>query len=458
MSHTHDVQQLIEEGNYLDAINLSKTQAINILQTAAMVATKLGDHEEVIHLSNLCVSLQPNNAQVYGNLSFFLGNLMYLEEALEAIDKAIQLQHDFPQFHYNRGVILSGLKRIPEAIACYRHIILNEPDCHFAKFNLGCLLMLDGQYKEGLQLLETRFYEDSKVNQFKRRFDKPDWNGELKPGTRLLLYTEQGCGDTVQFCRYLKYIPDDFYTIAEMHEELAPLVEHMFDEVVPRSATYNIEEKPNLPDHDYIVAFSSLAYLLDPELKNIPTQPYLDPTPGTPIDLDQFKLNVGIVWAGNPNHGNDSNRSMTAKDIAPLAHLKDVQLYSLQKGEQHRTIHGREVDIREGFENLGIIDLQDLLTDFLKTAQVIQQLDVIVSVDTSVAHIAAAMGKTTLIMLPFAQDHRWTIGKEVPIWYPSARLFIQDKPTNWSNVVQQVALELVAYKNMYLSPLQIYQD
>jgi hypothetical protein len=283
---------------------------------------------------------------------------------------------------------------------------------------MGCNLMLVGNYKESLPLLESRLIYDQQLVNFTKRFNKPFWNGEDIKGKRLLVFSEQGFGDAMQCIRYLPKIKD-VTLIGELQQNLVPLMEDFFDITLGRSDNFNVDKPFMDTEYDYIVSFSSLPYLLDQELKNIPSCPYL--FGDSRFKVDKSKFNVGIVWAGNPVHPNDINRSCPLEYFTKLLQIENIQLYNLQKGKK--------------FE--GAIDCE--LNNFQDTADIIKELDLVISVDTAVAHLAGAMNKKVFLLLPFCHDHRWLLNSDKSPWYPSMKIFHQKKAGDWDSIFSELS-------------------
>lgn len=441
MSVEHEIQKLVDQGQLVEAAELAKINAINSLQMASLIYSKMGQ-EIAIDMAKYCLKLDPYSAKLYGNLSFFLGCQLKYEEALEAITKAVEISPT-AEFYYNKAILLSSLVRIDEAIECYEKGLELSPDTHVAKFNLGCLYMLKGNYKKGLELLEWRFEYDGMIKKFRERFDKPHWMGQSLTGKKLLVYNEQGMGDAIQHVRYLPQLKaKGAYLIGEFQEELVPILSGFFDSIVARSQDYNVEEKVSFPDHDYVVSFSSLTYLLNPKLKNKIKIPYIFAPKENDFTVDKSKLNIGITWTGSSGNSGDINRSCPVRSFLPLSKIPNVQLHSLQKGSGKKDWNGKIVDLNEGIEELNLIHWEDHLTDFGKTSQLLEQLDLVISVCTSVAHLSGSMGRPTFLILSKCHDQRWLLDSDTTPLYDTMKIFIQDKLGNWDSVIQEVILSL----------------
>lgn len=424
-----EVQHLVNQDKLAEASQLAKLNAIDMLQSSALIYQKMGQYEESVRLAKMCLKLEPNNAKLYGNLSFFLGNQMKCKEALQANEKAYQIEPKI-EFLYNKAVLLSSLKRLDESIKCYRGVLQEKPDYHLASFNLGCMLIMNGEFAEGHKLLESRFLYDGELNKFRKRFSKPNWDGVS--GKKLLIFSEQGIGDAIQYLRYIPQLKEKgYFLVAELQEELEDIFKGFFDITYGRAHDYKLNNPDDISDHEYVVSFSSLPLLLDTDLKNIPNEPYLF---ADPYQFDNDKFKIGICWAGSALHSNDLNRSMPVKHLLPLKKLP-VQLYSLQKGDTKRAWG----DLGDGSE-LELIKLD--LNDIRSTMGYIAGMDLIITVDTAVAHLAGAMGKPVYMMLSFCHDHRWLKNKRRTLWYPSMKLFRQRKIGDWDGVVEKVIKEL----------------
>lgn len=422
-TYTPDLQQAYQQ---------AKIEAINSLQTAALACLK-ESIEESIRLSKISLDIDNSFSKCYANLAFFLAQALQLEPALQAMNKAINIDPHVPEYYCMRSILLSGLGYIDEAIANYHKCIEINPDTIGAKFNLGCLLYLKGKYREGMELMESRFLFAETISNFRKRFLAPDWDGKASlEGKTLLIYNEQGMGDAIQYLRYIPKLPP-CHLIVEIQEEIAPLMEGFFDKIITRPSDY-VDYQVQPIKCDYVVSFSSLTYLMDPNLESIPECPYLA-IPSS--NIPSTKLKVGLIWAGGILHANDSTRSMPVQLLLPLSEIPGIQYYSLQKGCLIR----QEKDLNQG--RFDMIDLSPLLTDFSITREILNELDLLISVDTATVHLAGAMGKPVWMMTAFCNDHRWLKDREDSPWYPSLRIFRQKSYGDWNSVVSQIKEALI---------------
>ena len=256
-------------------------------------------------------------------------------------------------------------------------------------------------------------------------------------GKSILIYAEQGFGDTIQFVRYIDLLPDaNTIIIVVCQPELKTLFKSInrIDTLVTKGE--------DIPDSDVHVPLLSLPYMFNTTLDTIPARIpylYLNPEADSVFHLDDsHDLKIGIVWAGRPTHANDNNRSIDLKWFKCLLDIRNCEFFSLQVGE-------RREDIKQHGCHHTIKDLGEQFTDFHHTASAILQLDLVISVDTAVAHLAGALGKAVWTLLPFVPDWRWMLDRSDSPWYPSMTLFRQKETGDWRPVFEQLRLALTRY-------------
>jgi hypothetical protein len=357
-----------------------------------------------------------------------------LDEALDHGRRATALDPDDCDAHYNLGLVHYDRCEIEDAIACQRRVIARAPEHAAAHFELGEALLLQGDYAAGWDEYEWSFKMPGVAPPMPPT-DKPYWEGDEIDGT-LLLVGDQGFGDTIQFARYIpraaKRCRD---LVIACSAEMMPLVSQLSGD----ARLFRLWR--DAPTFDRHARFSSLPRLFKTDLDSIPAQmPYLRAEKERAAKWKKrlaalvptgFRR-IGLVWAGRPEHGNDRNRSMALNKLAPLAALDRVVLVSLQKGPPSSQIGGY-------FGSAPLVNLSPEIDDFTDTAAIIDALDLVVTVDTSVAHLAGAMAKPTCVLLPFAPDWRWLRDRHDSPWYPSVRLFRQNRPGDWSDAVTRLA-------------------
>lgn len=345
-----------------------------------------------------------------------------------------------------------------------------NPKCLITSNMLAIALMTVGRIKEGLKEFENRFgylqTNNSPVNEMpirmRNRYNKvPVWDGksDLKNKTILIIW-EGGYGDTIQNIRYLTRLKDKgAKVIYELKNSLCKLIENApgIDQIKTCSdSSFKtlFLEKVDQTGIDYVISAGSLLYLFDPELNNIPWEfPYLFPKESNSdavkiVREHPARIKIGIVWAGVHGHGNDFRRSTFKRAFIPLTKIDGVQLFSLQKGEMDRTWEDKsgqlqKINLLEGSENLGDIDLGPMLFDWNDTATVAKELDAVVSVDTSMAHLAGALDVPIWLLLPHKRWAEWRWQRD---WYRSQRKINQEIEGDWKTVMERVVKEIYEWK------------
>lgn len=396
---------------------------------------KMNMHSDAISLYNKVLELNDGNYDAIikiSNLKMETGN--YSES--ESLLKKLEMNDQTKIIGYtNTGVAKLKQGKVDEAIEITTKALNENDDNALTHYNLAHALLLKGDFKRGWLEYEWR----KKRNDFeKREFSKPELGDQIINGKKILVYDEQGLGDSIQFVRYIPMLKEKgAYVILECSKRLAGLFKNLnaADQLIIKNGT----SEPEV-EYDYHIALLSLPLYFNTVIDNIPNKtPYLFAEEKFKekwevIIPDNHKLNVGISWAGNPKNYNDRNRSCRLKDLDELFNIPNVKFYSLQKGEAVKQIYERGDD--------KVIDLDVLMDSMDTTAAAIERLDLVISVDTSIAHLSAAMGKPTWIMLPFLPDWRWMLEREDSPWYPTVRLFRQPKEKDWSSVIDIIKIEL----------------
>lgn len=427
---------LQEEGYIAEAINCYQ-QAIRLNPEYAEAHNNLGnafEEEKSLEKAIACyeksLALNPNYIDAYNNL----GNVLLAqgkgEEAIACYEKALDLNPNYVQAHYNYANALKYLDRLEDAIAKLQYTLTLDPNFAEAHKNLGISLLIKGEFASGFAEYEWRWYtkEYRKIASF-----QPVWNSGDLQGKKILLLCEQGFGDNIHFIRYAPLIAQQGAQITlACYEELYRLFSTIpgIEKVVTSGTSV---------EYDYCAPTMSLPYLMGTTAETIPTNiPYLSPPKTSAITLESHPetyLKIGIVWAGNPGNTNDHNRSCSLLNFLPILDIPGIAFYSLQKGAKSQDLSALNLTDK-------IQDMGEKITDFADTAAVINQLDLVICVDTSVAHLAGAMGKPVWVLLSKVADWRWMLEGENNPWYPTLRLFRQTKLGDWHPVFQKVALEL----------------
>jgi len=397
------------------------------------------DSREAMTHYQRCVELSPGAAKAYNQLGIELATAEKQGLAEDCFERAIHLAPHFAIAHNNLALLCKTQGRIQKALDHYQQAVALRPDYAHAQWNLALMLLLTGQFEAGWQKFQwRRLAELDAITDCQRRMP-PTWDGSPFRKQRLLIRTEQGLGDNLQFIRCVPQVKRLGGTITV---ETVPSLMKLFSQIPEIDLLIVSQSDSQRPcEYDLITYIMDLPSILKTTLKTLP-----DNVPYLYADIAKVnhwqkkcitsKLKVGIVWAGSADHANDTNRSCTLETFVPFTKLQNVQLYSLQKGDHEQDLMHHD--------HLPIINLAPDLHSFTDTAAVIDQLDLVISVDTAVLHLAGALGKPAWALIPFAPDWRWLLNREDSPWYPTLRLFRQSRPGQWQDVIEKVATSLAA--------------
>ncbi|MDX1486215.1 MAG: tetratricopeptide repeat protein [Alphaproteobacteria bacterium] len=386
---------------------------------------KSPEAEEAVTYFRKALSLRPNYPEALRGLgnAFRVGG--HLQEAADVFRDLTSSEKGEAEDHNILGILLKELSCVDEAISCYRRAIALNPDNVEAQHNLGHALLLAGQYEEGWKWYEKRFLSKGYTTR-KREFGQPLWTGEPLDGKTILLQTEQGFGDSIQFIRFAT-------TVSEQYDgtiivECQPKLKSLFSAV--RGINTVVAEGEKIPDFDVQAPLMSVPYILGTTLQTIPEEiPYITaenlPKPIQIQEKSSFK--IGFLWAGSTMNKKGMVRTVEAAHFERLIGFRGTKFYSLQYGDT-----AKELRTSEAFN--AVEDLSPYLSGFAETAAVLDQLDLIITIDTYLAHLAGAMGKPTWVLLPYSPDWRWLLDRTDSPWYPSLRLFRQPTAGDWDAV------------------------
>jgi tetratricopeptide (TPR) repeat protein len=400
-----------------------------------------GQFEEAERVCRRALELRPNYGEALNNLGISLHGLDRFEESKEALRKSIAIRPQAPEAYSNLGVAYQSCGELADAIHWYRKAIAVRESYAEAHFNLALLLLMTSEFEDGWREYEWRW----RVPGFPsptRNFKQPQWDGSPAPqgGGTLLLHTEQGLGDAIQFARYIPLIRNRGWNV--VLECQAPLVRLMEDaenlsvRAIPRALTAGAPEVA-FDTHIPAASLPLVLHELDPRTPTLPTEPYLRARPELRevwrqrIEAAGPGLRVGLAWAGSPTHKNDRNRSVPLSIFAPLAR-PDVKFFSLQLG------NGAD-QAKNPPPGMDLIDLTAHITDMADTAAFVSELDLIISVDTALVHLTGALGRPTWVMIPFIPDFRWLMDRDDTPLYPSLRLFRQARAKIWDDVIVRLS-------------------
>ena len=421
------------EMHFLKAIELNPKYAEAYANLGALYA-KFKEYDKAIKLYQECIKIKPTYAGAYTNLGNALNKTQRHEEAVYFHKLAIGLDDKAANHFSNCASAYKNLGRFDKAKEYYKRAISLEPDHINAHFDLSTVLLQTGEYKRGLQEYEWRFKKDEMlghIKNYKSVFDAPLYMGQNLDGQRVLVHAEQGFGDTLMMARYLKALKEKGATVVLY---LRGGLSELFETLACVDEIYTREDAT--PAFEYQVAFMSLAYVLDNTLTNLTNNyPYFNINESFELNAKDKKLKVGIAWSASKTGESYKNKVFDLRHFKMMSKSKDIQLYSLQLGEDTQDI--TKYDMKDD-----IIDLSKEIDNFLATAKIINSLDLVITSDTSVAHLAGAMGKKVWILLQKVPDWRWGVCESVSSWYPSAKLFHQYSLGDFNSVFRQVYKEL----------------
>lgn len=410
--------------------------ALNNLGTALR---KLGRAGEAVRHHQAAIALNPDHAEAHNNLALALTDLGRAAEAVDHHRAATRLRPDSPDLHFNLGVALDELGQVDQSVTAYRAAIALRPDFAQAHNNLALALLTRGDMAAGWREYEWR-WQAPHLALGRRGFAQPQWRGEPATGKTLLVHAEQGLGDTLQFCRYVPLAAaQGLRVVLEVQKPLTRLME-----CLPGVARIVGQGEP-LPAFDLHCPMLSLPMALEAVVKDIPASPaYLSAPPAAVAEwrdrldtaLPAGALRIGLVWAGQSRLNSpratamDRRRSMDPAMLAPLFALDGVALVSLQKTGPAAPA------------GAPIFDFMDQVGDFADTAALTANLDLVLSVDTAMAHLAGAIGRQVWLMDRADPCWRWMQDRDDSPWYPGLRIFRQPTPGDWPAVVAAIRAQL----------------
>lgn len=438
LAHVHEKQYEIALAYAKKAVTLAPNYGEAWL-TLCNVAEQCKDYPLALEAGQRNIQLLPDNHRAWFGYGVALNRLNRNEEALDAYHHALQLNPERADIWDNLGQTYQSLNRLEEAEATFRKTIdvagqtikdennrvVREEEYGGRHWHLALLELLRGKYIQGFSRYRARFEDVGGL--VRPNYSKPLWQGEDVSGKTLLIWDEQGFGDTLMLCRYLPLLKErGARIIFSVHPVLKPLFENWL------GADVLVVHGSAVSGFDYHASVFDLPHLFGTTLETIPTSfpylPQMKPDATTQLDDDRHPK-VGVVWGGSPLHTNDSKRSIPLALFSDLFKQPGVHFFSLNR------------DMKPGDEELlpglSITDLAPRLTTFAESAQFVGQMDLIITCDTATAHLAGGLGKQVWTLLPFAPDWRWLSDRSDSPWYPSMRLFRQSTLGDWNSVIEQ---------------------
>jgi tetratricopeptide (TPR) repeat protein len=391
------------------------------------VLAELDRPEEAIAAFQRALQLEPNSADIHHRLGNAFAALDRFDDAAAAYRQALALKPDFAEAHTHLATMLRYLRHFDEAETEYHRALTLKPDLADAAFGLALQRLLLGDYASGWAPYEARW---AVFQAAKRDFGQPLWDGTPLHGRRLLIHAEQGRGDAIQFIRYASLAAErGGKIVVECQASLVELLRTAkgVDEVAAAGDA--------LPAFDVHIPMLSLPRIFQTTRENIPAQvPYLSVPADRPA-TDHGPFRVGLAWAGSPHNRHHRLRDIPLRALLPLLEVDGVEFVSLQVGDA-------AAQLREISDAAPITEASSHLRDFADTAALVNELDLVISVDTAVAHLAGALARPVWTLVPFVPDWRWGFEGGTTPWYPTMRLFRQPALGDWGSVVADVAREL----------------
>ncbi len=430
LSSERKLQEAVEAYEKAISINNDYYQAMNNLGNALK---EMGQCEKALKCFSQTLRANPDFYEAYLNIGSVYDEMGCPEKAIENYELLERHAPNTPDVYINKGGAFRNAGEWEKSLKAFKKALEIDPDNAVGHFNLGATLLLHEKFAEGWKEYEWRLKMPA-LKHINIPFQKYD--GTCAPDKTLLVLAEQGLGDSIQFSRYLSMARKRCGKVIFMCQpSLIPLLKNTqgIDEIIPEKTP------PDKINFDFCSSIASLPGIFKTDLSNIPAQvPYIFPDKEKAKSWkakigNNSRLKVGICWAGSPTNTNDRNRSLDFKFIEKLLDIEGVDFYSLQKGPaaaQAANCNGKLNDLTE--------DLQD----FSDTAALIENLDLVMSVDTAVAHLAGAMNKKVWLMIPFYPEWRWLKDRQDSPWYPSMQIFRQTSFADWESLTRRIATEL----------------
>jgi len=432
---------LLHAGNALQALDyFQRAQEIDPSNPTLYLYTGATLHDlkrfdEAVIIYKKALHIAPLMGEAHNNIGNSLMVLGLFSEAVESFTRASELLGTSPVPLAARATALQALGKITEAEADCRTALTLDPTFAAAHWNLALNLLLQGRYEEGWQEYEWRWLKPDFTSPV-RHNNIPLWDGSPLHGRTILLHAEQGFGDAIQFVRYVPLVVRcGGSVLLECHPELVELFKSI------KGITSVVAFGDELPEFDFQAPFLSLPRIFGTTLGEIPACPSLMPTTDKSAHWNRLATGypsprVGIVWSGSSIHNNDSFRSLPLAFFSSLGNLTGITFFSLQMGDAKRQL---ALSPLAGH----VIDLTGQIHDFADTAAFIKQLDLVICIDTAVAHLGGTLDIPVWLLLPFAPDWRWLLERSDSPWYPSMLHFRQKQPGDWGGVIDQVSSALL---------------
>lgn len=431
---------------YQRAVELEPEMA-EAYNNLALVLSKLGREEEAIAAFRQATAINPKLVAPQSNLGALMSRSSTLDEAETMLARAVELDPACIDARVNYGAVLMRKRRFVEAEREFRRVLETEPGHASAELNLGLLLLTEGDFAAGWPYYESR-WKMPQLAEKRPPLSTSVWNGQPLDGKTLFVFSEQGFGDNLQFARYLIELKRRFPSVKLIYYTLHALTDLFRSSVLGKYVDVLPWGQP-IPDHDFNCPVMSLPWRCSTAVTSIPASvPYLSPEAGRVLDWQgrlppTSRPRVGLVWASSETFIYRSAKTVALRVLQPLIEGIAVDWVNLQWGKE-------SAEIAENGWTDRFFDPMGEVKDFSDTAAIVANLDLVISVDTAVAHLAGAMGKPVWMIDRFDTDWRWLPPREVSPWYPDMRIFRQLEMGGWDIVVERVRTELQGFSNSWL--------
>ncbi|MDE2318180.1 MAG: glycosyltransferase family protein [Rhodospirillales bacterium] len=409
----------------------------HILQLAGIVSYRSGRVAEAIERMEKSQALSPDVALYPRNICEVYRGAGRLDDALCAGKLAVELAPEDSRSYFNLALIHYERLELDDAVRVAEQAVAYDPEFAEAHFEKAEALLLAGRLKEGWESYEWRF-KLKQAEGMLPKTEKPQWEGQAMEPGKLLIIGDQGFGDCIQFARFIPWAAQPApQPVVACSAELLPLLRQLpgIGKIVTRW--------DDAAGFEAFIPLSGLPRLAGATTENIPASGYLEPKPdlvahwGAKLErlMPKGKKRIALVWAGRPTHKNDKKRSLKLSQFAPIFVRDDVAVITVQKGDQIAQAGGY-------YGHAPLVNLGPEIEDFLDTMAILKHVDRLVTIDTSVAHVAGASNVPTFVLLPYAPDWRWLLNRNDTPWYSSLRLYRQNAPYQWEDVIRRAAADL----------------
>ncbi|MBF2753716.1 MAG: tetratricopeptide repeat protein [Gammaproteobacteria bacterium AqS3] len=449
----HYANLLREEQNRGEAMTLyEKVLQVDAYNMAALMGIGLGlsdlsHHKQAKHWFDRAQLEDPDRPELWAGMAVALSGMGQVSEALNYSRRAVRMNPNYPDGLNNLGLLLVEADDLYNARKHYYRSMEVSPTYQEALFNIGLLDLLAGNLDDGWEGYAMR-WEASTLKGFKPIYPSEEWDGRADlSGKVLLLYTEQGFGDCLQFVRYADMVQERYPSVKIVMHCQPELVE-TFETVKSLNlvlakdlAAPPAEHGKSIPRIDYHQALLTLPQLMRTRLRNVPIDiPYIHTRPDYEVELpekDSDLMKIAVTWSSNLANIKLLKRNMPFTNLEPLFKIEGARFYNMQLSEPH-------AEGQAFFDDGRLIDLKPLMGNFANTASLLKQIDLVVSVDTGLVHLCGAMGVPVWVMMPYSADWRWLSGLETNQWYPSLRIMRQSVSHSWKEVLEWVEHDLRA--------------